>query len=512
MVLLLDGRNGQFLALRDPLGYYPLFFATRSGGLLLSPSQEQLLRRRGVSREVDRAAAAGWVLGRRVAETLFVDIARLMPGHVLRFDGSSVSTERYWRPRILIRKDPIDVRSVEEQFDLLLSRAVDRWLDLGPAGVLLSGGIDSATIASVATQNSRERGLPDPVALSIEFPEPASDESTTQRAVASALGIPHVVVPWDRAFGPEGALLEALSMAKWLPFPPSPWVSAFGLLSRTAAELGCRSTISGEATEWLAHDAFHAADLVRRLDLAGLLRLFAAERKMGGRSRAQVARTVLWTYGARALLLHRAAGFPHLDAGERVEALRTRQRMRSIPASLVPDPTLRRELAVRWHSTVLPLGSGSFYARARLGLLDSPDMIVGMDSHYERSRHLGIESLDGFQDPELIEFLLTVPPEHLMAGGLNKSVAQASIKRRLPEFDLTLLRSAWFDAVVAELVAAQAGQALEQLDGLPILEGLGVVDPVPLLELATRGKAAPPLDYHHLWYAMSLEAWLRARL
>jgi len=451
-------------------------------------------------------------MGRPVDETFFVDIARLRPGHVLRFDGNSVRTERYWRPRVLIPTEPIDGQSVNEQFDLLLSRAIDRCLDLGPAGVRLSGGIDSAAVAAVATDRSRERGLPDPVALSIRFPEPASDESTTQRAVASALGIAHVLVPWDGAFGPEGPLLEALAMAKWLPFPPNPWDSAFGLLARTAAELGCRSTIGGEATEWLAHERFYAADLVRRLDLAGLLRLFAAERAFSGHSRPQVTRTLLWTHGARALLLDLAARFPKFDARDRVEALRTRQRTRSIAAWLVPDPSLRREVAGRWLSTVLPLGSGSFYARARLGLLDSPYMTVSMDSYYERSRQFDIEWLDGYQDPELIEFLLTVPPELLIAGGLNKSLAQASIHRRLPEFDLRLLRSARFDAALAKLLVAQVQQALEYLGGLPILAGLRVVDPAPLLELAATGKAARPLAYHHLWYAVSLESWLRARL
>ena len=305
-------------------------------------------------------------------DTFFVDIPRLMPGHVLRFDGDSVSTERYWRPRVGIRTEPTDVQSVQDEFDVLLSRAVDRCLDLGPAGVLLSGGIDSAAIAAVATDRSRRRGLPDPVALSINFPEPASDESTTQRAVASALGIPHVLVPWDEAFGPEGPLLEALALAKWRPIPPSPWESAYGLLARTAAQLGCRSTIGGDATEWLAHEFFYAADLLSGLDLAGLLRLVAAEQERTRRSRPQVTRTLLWTYGARALLLHHAARFPYFGAHERVEALRTRQRMRSIPAWLVPDPALRRELAGRWRSTVLPLARGSFYARARLGLLDLP--------------------------------------------------------------------------------------------------------------------------------------------
>ena len=100
----------------------------------------------------------------------------------------------------------------------------------------------------------------------------------------------------------------------------------------------------------------------------------------------------------------------------------------------------------------------------------------------------------------------------MVAGGLNKSLAQASIRRRLPEFDLNLLRNARFEAVVEELLVTQVKQALDQLGGLPILGGLRVVDPAPLLELAAGRKGARPTGYHHLWYAVSLEAWLQARL
>src|SRR5215213_8210883 len=36
-----------------------------------------------------------------------------------------------------------------------------------------------------------------------------------------------------------------------------------------AAYRGCRVVLGGEGTEWLAHERFSAADLLRRLDLAG---------------------------------------------------------------------------------------------------------------------------------------------------------------------------------------------------------------------------------------------------
>ena len=512
VVFVFDRRSGRLLVLRDPLGYHPLFFAAAPDRLLLSPSLEELLRQEGVSKDVDRVTAAAWVMGRCVDETFFHDVARLMPGHLLRFDGDSVRTERYWLPAILDPPEPTDFARVHELFDLVLSRALDRCLDLGPAGILLSGGIDSATIAAVTTENSRRRGLPDPVALSIRFPERESDESATQRAVASALGIQHVLVPFEDAVGPEGLLLEALEMATWMPRPPLPWDSAIPFLARAAAGRGCRVVLGGEGSEWLHHEWFHSADLLRRLDLRVLGRLFAAERQCRGQPRRQVARRLLWQFGARALLLDAAVRVPAVDARAKVDALRLRKQAQSMPPWLIPDPQLRAELAERWLSTHVPLGRGSSYRRARRRLLDSPDMTVSMDHYQELSRRLGVERLDGFQDADVIEFLLRVPPELLVAGGLNKSLAQASIKRRLPGFDMRLLRNVHYEAALEEVLVPQVEQAVERLGGLPMLASLDVVDPVPLLKLATGGKVDVPPGYHQLWYALALEAWLQARL
>src|SRR6187549_2054736 len=62
VVLVLDRHSGQLLVLRDPLGYYPLFFAAAADRLLLSPSLDELLCHKGVSKDVDRATAAAWVM------------------------------------------------------------------------------------------------------------------------------------------------------------------------------------------------------------------------------------------------------------------------------------------------------------------------------------------------------------------------------------------------------------------------------------------------------------------
>ena len=514
VVLVWDGAADKLLALRDPLGYRPLFFARKDDAVLLSMSQDALLRQDRITREVDRAAAAAFVCGRWLHEPFFAQISRLLPGHSLRASGNGIEIDRYWRPFIPDRPQPADEQAIHDKFDLLLSSAVDRCLDIGPAAVFLSGGIDSTLIAAAATTRSRERGLPEPLVLSLGLSDPESDESDTQRAVASALGIPQILVSIDEAAGPEGLVLQSLEAAAWMALPPTtPWISALHGLARKAVELDYRVILSGEGSEWFTHDWVFAADLLRRLDLGGLYALGRMERRYSGRSRRWVLRTLLWRSGIRALLREAVATSLVAHGGEAVlRRLRRRRDGRGVPFWVAPEPEVRRELVERWGSTPTPVLGGAFHVRARRELLELPEMGMSSDYLHEQSKRLGAEFSDPFEDPELIDFLLALPPEPLVSEGRAKSIAQAAIRRRLPTFDTALLRSASFEKAFESLLAGQGERALQRLGGLPALAELGIVDPKPLARLLRGHADGAPIPYTGIWYALSLEAWFQARL
>jgi hypothetical protein len=503
------------IAARDPLGYHPLFFAEQDDRVLLSTSQEALLDL-AVTREVNRAAAAGWVCLRWIdaRQTLFTEISRLLPGHWLRISGAGLSIQRYWNPRVSQRSHTADFEAVHREFDALLRTAVGRCLDLGPVGIYLSGGIDSTTIASVATEISRERGLPDPWALSLQFPDPESDESTVQRAVAEALGLPQVLVSFDEAFGPEGGLIETLRMAAKLPTPPIvPWDLAYDHLARQAVDRDCHAILGGGWSEWLHADWALAADLLRRLDLAALHSLYNGERRYYQMSRWTTARRLLWRSGARLLMRQTAAAALHrLGADTVLDARRRRRLLRSMPRWIAPEPALRRELAGHWASMAREPVWADFYRRARIGLLDSPDTIVPMDWYHNHERRLGVQLLEPFQDPDLVEFLFSMPPKHLFFGGRAKALAEASIRRRVPGFASTILRVAYPDRAFESMLVHDGAKGLELLDGVPVLSDLEIVDPKPLVNALRTRDFSADVGYGEAWQALALEAWLQDRL
>ena len=151
-LIIHDRERDVLLAARDPLGVYPLFYASIEGEWLFSTSIEALTRHPRVSGEINRAAIADHLChrGPDVEETFFRNVKRVPPGHVIRV-GRSKQVRRYWELPIpgvgvdWVREDEL------ERFDELLDQAVERCLRLGPAAIYLSGGLDSVSVAAVAS-------------------------------------------------------------------------------------------------------------------------------------------------------------------------------------------------------------------------------------------------------------------------------------------------------------------------------------------------------------------------
>jgi asparagine synthetase B (glutamine-hydrolysing) len=103
-------------------------------------------------------------------------------------------------------------------FDQVFERAVTRCLMHGRAGVFLSGGFDSVSIASVAVDVARR--LDHPCRLPRRWPSRSGcNEEGVQRGVARSLGMPHDVMPFGEAVGETGLLRPAIDMASTWPAP-----------------------------------------------------------------------------------------------------------------------------------------------------------------------------------------------------------------------------------------------------------------------------------------------------
>ena len=146
-------------------------------------------------------------------------------------------------------------------------------MGFGPTGIFLSGGFDSISVAAFATDIARRTAQPDPIALSLAFPDPTCNEEVVQRGVAKGLGIDQVLLSFEEALGGRG-LIEAATglIAEW-PVPMlNLWNPAYATLAARGRARGCRVILTGNGgDEWLAVSPFLAADLIKSLDVVGFI-------------------------------------------------------------------------------------------------------------------------------------------------------------------------------------------------------------------------------------------------
>lgn len=183
-----DARDRTLFLARDRLGVKPLYYSV-FGGQLYFASEQKALFAAGVPKSFDPSTWEELLCFRYVAgeTTPFDGVRRLLPGHYLVWKDGAFTTRRWWRLADRVRdlrgdrpRDP--VVWFRDTFD----SAVDlRRISDVPIGVLLSGGLDSGSVAaSLGLQAGRGTA-----SFTVRFPEPGYDEGPLARQVAERWGL-----------------------------------------------------------------------------------------------------------------------------------------------------------------------------------------------------------------------------------------------------------------------------------------------------------------------------------
>jgi asparagine synthase (glutamine-hydrolysing) len=125
------------------------------------------------------------------ARSLFRNLHKLPPGHLLTYAAGRIELTRYWRPEI---EEAGLVHAAQDEklanLDARLNDSVKARLVADvPVGVFLSGGIDSSLIAALVAKYSS--GL---TAFTISLPDSTYDEAPSARMFTQALGLRHRVI------------------------------------------------------------------------------------------------------------------------------------------------------------------------------------------------------------------------------------------------------------------------------------------------------------------------------
>ncbi|HET6568746.1 MAG TPA: lasso peptide isopeptide bond-forming cyclase, partial [Rhodothermales bacterium] len=243
-----DARRQGFFCARDCFGVKPIYYYHHRGHLFAFASEiKALLRLNEVPRRLNEARVADYLasVSDDKAATFYAGILRIPPAHCLWVDSEGLRIREYWRldPSRELRLGSDEAYA--ETFREVFTEAVRcRVRSAFPVGSTVSGGLDSSSIACVASGMLNAPETPPFHTFSFVFDAvPESDERAYIEAALSVLSAEKHYVHPDR-FGVFGDVERTLWHLDQPPFIRNLYL--WKALYEDARKAGVRVLLDGE--------------------------------------------------------------------------------------------------------------------------------------------------------------------------------------------------------------------------------------------------------------------------
>ncbi|MBB6733539.1 asparagine synthase (glutamine-hydrolyzing) [Cohnella zeiphila] len=467
---------------RDRLGVKPLFYRREEGRLLFGSEPKAILAHPDVRPEIDGEGLAElFVIGpaRTPGHGVWRGMAELKPGHCLTYDRDGFRLSAYWKLESRPHED--DEETTAEKVRELLADTVARQLvsDV-PVCTLLSGGLDSSALSSLAVRHYESTGQGRVHTYSVDYVDndkyftahdfqPNSDAPWIRR-MNEYLGTEHHPIQFDT---PE--LVQALEAAvRAKDSPGMADIDASLYLFCREIKRGATVAVSGEAADEVfgGYPWFH-------------------------RREALEADTFPWSLA------------PELRESVMSPELRERTRARDY-------------LADRYAQAVaeVPKLPGEDEAAGRMRRMNYLNITRFMPTLLDRkdrmSMAVGLEVRVPFCDHRLVEYVFNIPWELKMAGGREKGILRKAMSGVLPDEVLYRKKSPYPKTHNPGYLGAVRGRLLEILDdrSSPLLP---LIDAKKVREYAETADAKSHLPWFGqlmsapqlFAYLLQFDYWLR---
>ena len=151
-----DKDDKTLFLVRDRIGIKPLYYTVQNHELIFASELKSLLKYPKVDRTLNLLSVQKYLTFGYVPapHTIYEGIYKLEPGYYLKFNQGGLQKKCYWD--IPLEDNPISARNVdqcsEEMLELLKDAVKKRLRSDVPIGVFLSGGLDSSTLAALASK------------------------------------------------------------------------------------------------------------------------------------------------------------------------------------------------------------------------------------------------------------------------------------------------------------------------------------------------------------------------
>jgi asparagine synthase (glutamine-hydrolysing) len=496
---LWDSRRSRLLVARDRFGEKPLYWAVFENTLLFASEPKVLLAHPEVKSSLNLQALRQYLSFDYVPAplTIYQGINKLPAAHTLTLEDGKIETRSYWCLSYETKQPaPTETEAAEHLRELLADSVRMRLVSDVPLGVLLSGGVDSSTIAALAVRASSEAVR----TFSISFAESSFDESWYARAVAKFLGTDH----HEERLSANLAANLVGEIGSWMdePFSDPSLVPTY-LLSRFTRK-HVTVALGGDGGDELfagypmyrghrwAENYSKVPRVVRARviePLIGLLPVktknlsfdYKATRFVAGTKYDRVARHHIW--------------FGSFNPAEQEELL-------------TPE--------------VLRNSDGDIYRRARLMLneCDSSDVVEQMQSLDTRlylaediltkvdraSMAVSLEVRAPFLDPRVAEFAASLPVNYKLRGRKTKYILKRAIEDFLPPF-VTRRGKKGFGVPVAEWLKGKLRPLARDLLSPDRVRKAGVFNPDYVTKLQDEHERGVANHRKLLWTLLMFELW-----
>jgi asparagine synthase (glutamine-hydrolysing) len=491
-IALWDRLEKRLTLARDRTGEKPLFVAELPTGWAVASELKAIFDHPEFIRRVDPVGleqylAFDFTVGPR---TMLAGVQKLPAGHIGRIERGAYAFDPYWS--LGFRSRSMSIAAAVARLDELLDRSVRmRMLADVPVGLFLSGGLDSSAIGYYMSR-AREGTK----SFSIGFEDPRFDESTYARLAARHLGVDHHLEVFSedrvRALVPRVAELLDEPMGDQSIFPT--------YLLSTVARRGVTVALGGDGSDELlmGYKTYQALKLVWQFD-----RL------------PRSARSVL----ARCARRRPIPGVPPrvwrllsgLDDAPSHRLLRRLGSFDGDARSVLSGP-VRDQLPVSAFSD-----ADDSFGLDRL-LLEGPaeetiaayvrgylqeDILVKVD---RASMAASLEVRAPFLDPDLIDFLATVPASLKLRRWTRKHLLREAMRGRLPDQIIDRPKRGFGVPLNDWLRGSLAPLVRERLAPDGMREG-GYFDPAAVSSLVEVHLAGRRDEGQRIWLLLQFELW-----
>jgi asparagine synthase (glutamine-hydrolysing) len=483
-VAVWDARLQRLVLARDRFGIKPLYYRLHGGDVEFASELDALPRG-----ELDPDAIEAFLAFNVVPAPLsiFREIRKLPPGHALTWADGKPALERFARPGPLTARHGEDRAELVEECRARLRDSVRAHLIADvPVGVLLSGGVDSGTLAALAAEESSE-----PLrTFSIGFEDSSFDELTGARAVATRYGTLHR----ELVLKPDAALLlPALADAFDEPFADSSALPTY-LVSKLAAE-DVKVALSGEGGDELfgGYYTYVADQLAARFGRAAALARPVAELLPTSTRKA--------SFDYKAKRFTRAAHLPPLErhhGWREIFSADVRAELTGRPAGFDPLRTQRERFAeTAGHELLTRLQDVDF------GTYLVDDLLTKTD---RASMAWSLEARVPFMDTLVATFAFSLPASEKVRGVQKKRLLREAVEPLLPH-EVVHGRKRGFSIPAAAWLRGELEPFARETLSRETLTRQGLLQPAAVTRLLDAHVAGREDLSRQLWGLLSLTLW-----